>query len=131
MRLPPAVERGKCSPVAARPPPGYTRSVASPLSGKQRHFLRALAHELRPVVQIGLGGVTPGVLAEIGRALQTHELIKVRVSKESPISPTEAVEPIEAATRSQVAQVIGRMVVVYRPRKKDPKIVLPKETAKK
>lgn len=131
MRPGPAVERGKCSPVAAGTPPGYTRRVASPLSGKQRSFLRALAHDLRPVVQIGLSGLTPGVLAEIGRALQTHELIKVRVSKESPVSPAEAAEPIASATRSAVAQVIGRMVVVYRARKKDPKIVLPKETAKK
>lgn len=101
------------------------------LSGKQRRFLRALAHDLRPVVQIGVGGVSPGVLAEIGRALETHELIKVRVSKECPLGPDEAREPIESATKSQVAQVIGRMLVVYRRRKKDPKIVLPKESSKK
>ena len=78
--------------------------VKSPLTGKQRRFLRALAHELEPVVQIGQAGVTPGVLAEIGRALETHELVKIRV---------------------------GRTLVVYRRRKKDPKIVLPKPTAKK
>lgn len=105
--------------------------VKSPLTGKQRRFLRALAHELEPVVQIGQAGVTPGVLAEIGRALETHELVKIRVGKESPVGPDEAVEPIETETRSQVAQVIGRTLVVYRRRKKDPKIVLPKPTAKK
>jgi RNA-binding protein len=105
--------------------------VASPLTGKQRRFLRALAHELKPVVQIGNSGVTPGVLAEIGRALETHELIKVRFGTECPVAPADAVEPIETGTSSQVAQVIGRVVVVYRRRKKEPKIVLPKETAKK
>jgi RNA-binding protein len=105
--------------------------VIPTLSGKQRSFLRALAHDLRPVVQIGVAGVTPGVLAEIARALETHELIKVRVSKESPLSPDEARAPVESETSSQVAQVIGRMLVIYRRRKKDPKIVLPKESAKK
>lgn len=105
--------------------------MTPPLTGKQRRFLRALAHHLEPVVQIGNAGVTHGVLAEIGRALETHELIKVRVGTESPVSASEAAEPIESATRSRVAQVIGRTLVVYRRRKKDPKIVLPKQSAKK
>ena len=105
--------------------------MARPLTGKQRRFLRAQAHELKAVVQIGNSGVTPGVLREIGRALETHELIKVRLGTECPVGPDETVEPIETETQSQVAQVIGRTLVVYRRRKKDPKIVLPKETAKK
>jgi RNA-binding protein len=105
--------------------------VATKLTGKQRRFLRALAHELEPVVQIGHAGVTDGVLAELGRALHTHELIKVRLRRECPVTPAEAVEPVEAGTRGLVAQVIGRILVVYRPRKKDPKIVLPKDAAKK
>ncbi len=105
--------------------------MTSSLTGKQRRFLRALAHDLKPVVQIGNSGVTPGVLAEIGRALETHELIKVRLGSECPIAPDEAVAPLETEIRAQVAQVIGRTLVVYRRRKKDPKIVLPKETSKK
>lgn len=105
--------------------------MARTLTGKQRRFLRALAHHLEPVVQIGTNGVTPGVIAEIDRALRTHELIKVRVSADSPLEAREAVEPIEAGTRSSAAQVIGRMLVLYRPRKKDPKIVLPKDAPKK
>ncbi|MBE7484767.1 MAG: ribosome assembly RNA-binding protein YhbY [Polyangiaceae bacterium] len=105
--------------------------MSSPLTGKQRRHLRTLAHDLKPVVQIGNSGVTSGVLAEIGRALETHELIKVRLGSECPIAPDEAVAPIESAARAQVAQVIGRTLVVYRRRKKDPKIVLPKASTKK
>ena len=86
---------------------------------------------MRPRIAVTLGdprGIGPEVVA---RALETHELIKVRVSKESPLSPDEARAPVESETSSQVAQVIGRMLVIYRRRKKDPKIVLPKESAKK
>ena len=94
------------------------------LSGKQRRQLRALAHPLEPVVRIGHGGLSPGVLAEIDGALETHELIKVKVASESPVEPKEAAPAIERSTRSQVAQIIGRILVVYRRRPKDSKIRL-------
>lgn len=105
--------------------------MTRPLTGKQRRHLRALAHHIDPVIQIGNAGVTEGFLAELGRALHTHELVKVRVGTESPITATDSVLPIETGTKSQVAQVIGRTLIVYRRRQKDPKIVLPKEAGKK
>ena len=105
--------------------------MADTLTGKQRRHLRALAHALDPVLHIGKAGVTPGVLEEIDRALETHELIKLKFSADSPLGPAEAAEPIQSGTRSQVAQIIGRMLVVYRRRKKDPKILLPQARAEK
>lgn len=105
--------------------------MTTALTGKQRRHLRALAHPLKPVVRIGTAGVTRPLLDEIGRALETHELIKVRVGSEAPLSPDEAAEPIEAGTRSAVVQVIGRTLVVYRRRKKEPKIQLPGEQPEK
>jgi len=106
--------------------------TASPaaLTGKQRSFLRALAHPLKPVVQIGHGGLTAAVLAAIDGALSTHELIKVRITGQEEISAVEIAVAIEAGTRSNVAQVIGKTLVVYRARKKDPAIVLPKASSK-
>lgn len=106
-----------------------TKSPA-PLTGKQRSFLRALAHPLRPVVQIGHGGLTDAVLAAIDGALSTHELIKVRITGNDEASAAELAIEIEAGTRSAVAQVIGKTLVVYRARKNDPVIVLPKASAK-
>lgn len=94
------------------------------LTGKQRRQLRALAHPLEPVVRVGHGGLSPGVLAEIDGALEAHELIKVKVASESPVEPREAAPAIESSTGSEVAQVIGRILVVYRRRQKDPKIRL-------
>ena len=107
-----------------------TQQQSAVLSGKQRSFLRALAHPLKPVVQIGHGGLTDAVLTAIDGALHTHELIKVRLTGNEELSATDLVPEIEQRTRSQVAQVIGKTLVVYRGRKKDPVIVLPKAGAK-
>ena len=87
-----------------------------PLTGKQRHHLRALAHHLDPVVQIGHEGVSPAVLAQIDEALVAHELIKVRVGTESPTGRDEVAAEIAAGTRSEIAQSIGRILVVWRRR---------------
>jgi len=106
------------------------RDPATSLTGKQRSFLRALAHSLKPVVQIGHGGLTDAVLKAIDSALQTHELIKIRLLDSDEVSASDIAPEIEQRTRSHVAQVIGKTLVVYRGRKKDPVIVLPKAKAK-
>jgi RNA-binding protein len=97
-----------------------------PLSGKQKSHLRSLAHPLKPVVQIGHQGLTDGVVAALEVALERHELIKVKVSAEAEVEASELAEGIEKATHSQVAQIIGRTVVLYRRREQSPKIVLPR-----
>ena len=60
-------------------------SPRMPLTGKQRQHLRALAHHLEPVVQIGHEGPTEAVLAQINEALEAHELIKVKIGGECPV----------------------------------------------
>jgi RNA-binding protein len=109
------------------------RESEKSLTGKQRSFLRALAHPLKPVVQIGHGGLTDAVVTAIDGALQTHELIKIKLGSDEETSADELAPEIEKRTRSRVAQVIGKTLVVYRGRKKDPVIVLPsaKEKTKK
>ncbi len=101
-------------------------SPTTALTGKQRSYLRSLAHPLKPVVQIGQSGLTDAVLSAIDGALVTHELIKVRVTGNDELDADELSVEIAKRTRSIVAQVIGKTVVVYRARKKDPVIVLPK-----
>jgi RNA-binding protein len=103
---------------------------ASPLTGKQRSFLRALAHPLKPLVQIGHSGLTDAVLTAIDGALQIHELIKVRVTGNDELAVLELAPEIAKRTRASVAQIIGKTLVLYRGRKKDPAIVLPKASAK-
>jgi RNA-binding protein len=108
-----------------------TRDSATSLTGKQRSYLRALAHPLKPVVQIGQGGLTDSVVKAIDAALQTHELIKIRLLDDEAASASDIAPEVEQRTRAHVAQVIGKTLVVYRGRKKDPVIVLPKTQDKK
>jgi RNA-binding protein len=103
-----------------------TSTPLTPLTGKQKSFLRSLAHKLKPVVQVGHQGATEAVLAAVEVALERHELIKVKVSGESETDVAEMAPALERGTHSQVAQIIGHTVVLYRRREKDPKIVLPR-----
>ena len=96
------------------------------LNGKAKRHLRALAHDLKPTVQIGNQGVTPGVLGAVDQALTDHELIKVRVSGED-VELDEVGEKVAAGTHAELVQVIGRMLVLFRRRKTKPVILLPGE----
>ncbi|HYR21132.1 MAG TPA: ribosome assembly RNA-binding protein YhbY [Myxococcales bacterium] len=95
------------------------------LSGKQRRHLRALGHHLSPVLQIGHEGLTDAVVAQANAQLDTHELIKVKVSESSPLPRHAAAEQLASATHSELAQVLGRTFLLYKPRDKDPAILLP------
>lgn len=101
--------------------------MSADLTGKQRRYLRALAHELSPVVQIGHQGLTEAVLKAVDQALETHELIKVRVLVDTKDEALVLVPDVETKLKASVAQVIGHTLLVYRRRKKDPKIQLPKD----
>ena len=96
-----------------------------PLSGKQARHLRALAHHLDPVVMLGNAGITDAVVKKIAFELENHELIKVKVGENAPVSAKEAAPILEERTGGQVAQVIGRIVVLYKQRAEKPVIVLP------
>ena len=96
------------------------------LTSKQRQYLKGLAMALKPVVQVGAAGVTDGVLGAVDEALETHELIKVRVAKEYEGDARASVATeLAAGARAQLCQTIGRIVVLYRPRKNEPSIRLP------
>ena len=102
-----------------------------PLTGKHNSYLRALAHPLKPVVQIGKQGLSDAVLTALDVALERHELIKVKVSGDSELDAAELAPKIAKGTRSQVAQIIGRTLVLYRRRTENPKIELPKAKPKR
>jgi RNA-binding protein len=102
------------------------RPPAAPLTGKQRSYLRALAHPLKPVVLIGHQGLTAGVVSALDVALEQHELVKLKVAGDVEVDAAEIAGEIEKATASQVAQHIGHTLVLYRRREHEPKIVLPR-----
>jgi len=91
------------------------------LTSKQRRHLKGLAHHLNPVVQVGDKGITSAVIAKVDEELENHELIKIRVDSEAKIKGPILAE----GTQAGLVQVIGRVVVLYRARKKKPAIRLP------
>lgn len=96
------------------------------LTGPQKRHLRGLAHHLDPVVLVGQHGVTDAVVAKVSRELEHHELIKVQVSQDGPEPAREVAQGLAERAGAALVQVIGHRVVLYRRRKKDPEIVLPK-----
>ncbi|HIV46926.1 MAG TPA: YhbY family RNA-binding protein [Candidatus Acutalibacter stercorigallinarum] len=97
------------------------------LTSKQRAYLRSLAVNEDTILMVGKSGMSPEVIKQADDALEKRELIKGRVLVEtSPLSPREAAEDIARQTGSDVVQVIGSKFVLYRKKKKDPKIVLPR-----
>lgn len=99
------------------------------LDGRQRRHLRALGHHRKAIVQIGDQGLSPGVVQAVDLALTTHELVKVKVGGDAPEPPAELGPALARETRSALAQVIGRTLLLYRPHPKKPRIVLPKKGA--
>ena len=93
------------------------------LSTAEKKRWRQIGHHLNPLVQLGGNGLTEAVLAEIDARLEDHELIKVRVGGEDRAVRTEIITEIANATQSQIAQSIGKLVLLYRPSKRpDPKL---------
>lgn len=95
------------------------------LTKKQVQHLKALAHHLNPVVMIGNNGPTEGVLAETEVALTHHELIKVKIAGEDREMKTLIADAIVRETGAYNVQIIGKILVLYRPSEAR-KIILPK-----
>jgi RNA-binding protein len=99
--------------------------VTTSIKGSAARHLRALGHDLTPVVYVGKEGLTDGVVTATKAALLTHELIKVKVQSEAPLDRKEAATQLAERTESALAQVLGRTFLLYRRHPKKPKIVLP------
>ena len=95
------------------------------MTSKQRAYLKSLASTLDPLFQIGKGSVTPEVIEAISEAFNNRELLKIAVLKNCMDDPNEIAQTVAERTHSQVVQVIGKKIVLYKPNKDKPKIVLP------
>jgi RNA-binding protein len=91
------------------------------LTPRERAHLKGRAHALEPRVQIGHGGLTDTVVAEIDRALTAHELIKVKIL-DSDRETREAIgEQVCERTDAAPVQRVGKVIVLWRPKPKEPK----------
>ena len=85
------------------------------LTARQRKYLRAEAHHLKPVVLLGQHGLTEAVLLEIEQALEIHELIKVRVPGVERDEKRQIIDAITDETKATLVQTVGHIAVLFRP----------------
>ena len=84
------------------------------MTTKQRAYLKSLAMTMEPIFQVGKNSMTPELTAAIAEALEARELIKVSVLKNCADDPKEIAQLVAERTRSQVVQVIGKKIVLYK-----------------
>ncbi len=96
------------------------------LTPSQRRYLRGLAHDLKPVIQLGAKGATPAVQAEFDLALGHHELIKVKIPAEDREDFAVIARQLAETAGAELVQTIGRTAVYYRRNADEPKLALPK-----
>ena len=98
------------------------------MTSKQRSYLKGLAMTIDPVFQIGKASLTPEVTQAVSEVLEARELVKITVLKNCLDDGRSIAEVLAERTPSEVVQVIGRKIVLYRPAKEENKrkIVLPK-----
>ena len=97
------------------------------MTSKQRAYLKSIAMTTEPILQIGKSSLTPEFTQSVKEALDARELIKISVLQNCMDDPRQMAQVLAERTGSQVVQVIGRKIVLYKPAKeeKDRKIVLP------
>lgn len=96
------------------------------MTSKQRAYLKGLAMTMEPILQVGKSSITPEHTAAVAEALEARELIKINVLQNC-IDVQERSQKFWQNAHSQVVQVIGKKIVLYKEGKKEKKkIQLPK-----
>lgn len=94
------------------------------MTSKQRAYLKSLAMKMEPIIQIGKSSLTPELTKAVEEALAARELIKISVLQNCMDGPRSLADVLAERTRSQVVQVIGKKIVLYREGKEDKKKIL-------
>lgn len=97
------------------------------MTSKERAYLKGLAMNIDPIFQIGKASLTPEFTEAVAEALAARELIKINVLKNCDDDGKVLAQTIAERTHSEVVQVIGRKIVLYKPAReeKNRKIILP------
>lgn len=96
------------------------------LTGKQRSYLKGIAHNLDPLFQLGKSGISENFIKQVEEALETKELIKIKILQNCGLEPTETANEIAEEVGAEFVQSIGSKFVIYKESKKNKKIELPK-----
>lgn len=96
------------------------------MTSKQRAYLRGLANNIDAIFQVGKGGISDVLLEQLNNAIEARELIKINVLETAPGNAKELAEEIALGTNSVVVQTVGNKITLFRQKKKNSKIELPK-----
>lgn len=96
------------------------------LKGKERSYLKKLAHSLEPTVFIGKAGITENIKKELETGFETRELVKVKIQEGCSLSPKETANLLATELRGEFVQAIGRKFTLYRESKENKQIQLPR-----
>ena len=96
------------------------------MTSKQRAYLRGLANGIDAIFQVGKGGISDILLEQLNNAIEARELVKITVLETAPGSAKELAEEIASGTNSVVIQTMGNKITLFRQKKKNSKIELPK-----
>lgn len=96
------------------------------MTSKQRAYLRGLANKIDAIFQVGKNGISDNLLMQVDDALEARELIKLNVLETSPEDIQEIANTLSEATNSVLVQTVGNKITLYRARKRNSKIQLPK-----
>ena len=95
------------------------------LRGKQKRFLRAKAHHLSPIFQVGKGGVNENMIKQISEALEVRELLKISILQNCDEDKETVASELVSGTKSELVQIIGNTIVLYKESKENKTINLP------
>lgn len=95
------------------------------LTGKQKRFLRATAHHMTPIFQVGKGGVNENMIGQIADALEARELLKVSILQNCDVDKDTVAEELVEGTGAELVQIIGHTIVLYKESKENKKLELP------
>ncbi|AYV67212.1 ribosome assembly RNA-binding protein YhbY [Niallia circulans] len=95
------------------------------LRGKQKRFLRAKAHHLSPIFQVGKGGVNDNMIKQISEALEVRELLKISILQNCDEDKDTVASELVNGTKSELVQIIGNTIVLYKESKENKTINLP------
>lgn len=95
------------------------------LTGKQKRFLRAKAHHLKPIFQVGKDGVNENMLVQVNEALEKRELLKVTILQNCPEDKNDVADQLVDGTNAELVQIIGAIIVLYKESEDHKTITLP------
>ena len=96
------------------------------MTSKQRAYLNSLAMKIDPVFRVGKDSISPELIEGVREAIDARELIKIAVLQNCMDDPKEVAQTLAERTRSEVVQVIGKKIVLYKESRDHKKIQLPK-----